>query len=115
LIILSRFVPCLSFILNISIVNVLKFFERIFQHQYFSTWVSTDYTNPVLLMGDHAMDTLQSGLYGGGHRVLGLLFRGLANYLAAYGNPGLSAATKAGVIGFTLGGGGRSPFGQSGL
>jgi hypothetical protein len=66
-------------------------------------------------MGDHAMDTLQSGLYGGGHRVLGLPFLGLTNSLAAYGNPGLSAASMAVLTGFTLGGGGRSPFGQSGV
>ena len=64
----------------------------------------------------HAMDTLQSGLHGGaGHGVLGSPFLGLANPLAAYGNPGLSAASMSGLAGFTLGGGAGSPFGQSGL
>ena len=76
---------------------------------------SRDYTNPALPTGDHAMDTLQSGLHGGGHGVLGSPFLGLANPLAAYGNPGLSAASMSGLAGFTLGGGGGSPFGQSGL
>jgi hypothetical protein len=65
------------------------------------------------------MDTLQSGLHSGatGHGVLGSPFLGLTNPLAAaaFGNPGLSAASMSGLAGFALGGGAGSPFGQSGL
>jgi hypothetical protein len=64
------------------------------------------------------MDTLQSGLHGaaaGGHGVLGLPFLELTNPVAAYGNLGLSAAKMTDLTGFTLGGGGRSPFDQSGF
>lgn len=78
---------------------------------------SRDYTNPGLPTGDHAMDTLQSGLQnaGGGHGVLGSPFLGLGNPLAAYGTAGLTAASMSGLTGFPLGGGGGSPFTQSAL
>ena len=78
---------------------------------------SRDYTNPGLPTGDHNMDTLQQGMHGGagGHGVLGSPFLGLGNPLAAYGNPGLTAATMSGLAGFPLGGGAGSPFGQGGL
>ena len=79
---------------------------------------SRDYTNPALPTGDHAMDTLQSGLHSGsgGHGVLGSPFLGLTNPLAAaYGNPGLSAAGISGLAGFALGAGAGSPYGQTGL
>ena len=72
---------------------------------------SRDYTNPTLPTGDHGMDNLQQG----GHSVLGSPFLGLANPLAAYGNPGLTAANLSSLAGFAFGGGAGSPYAQSGL